>query len=167
MIALINLIIAIAAILVSIALAWLQFSSEKKLEVVSLANEAKVKIRRVLSRASAFVAPILILLAIAISPWPPSKLNFCLILHTTFLCLWRMAQGLVVKVWRFSLDAHDDFMAWHKMHFALFETLVKSGKLSEGETAALRNEFKKISEKYAPADDGISFSNSNGNKPTH
>lgn len=71
-----------------------------------------------------------------------------LIVVSGLMVLWRLILPLILTSWKFSIDAHYDFMAWHRMHFAALEEVMKSGALSEEEVARIRRRMDRIFVKY-------------------
>ncbi|MFZ4596757.1 MAG: hypothetical protein ACOYOF_21060 [Verrucomicrobiaceae bacterium] len=140
--------IALIAFVEAAALAWITYSTQQRSEMVAMITTAKTALRRFLTIATAFSAPALFVVSLIAAPWPPSRFGLSLIVVSGLLTLWRLLLPMILRSWKFSIDAHDDFMEWHRIHFALLEELITGSALTDDEVMRIRQRMAEITKTY-------------------
>lgn len=92
--------------------------------------------------------PFVFVAALFVAPWPPSRLTLFIIVTSALHALYRSILPLILRSWKFSIDAHDDFMAWHRMHFSLLEELLNEPAISEDTKLNIQIHMERIRTEY-------------------
>jgi hypothetical protein len=136
------------ATVVAIGLWWIVSTERQRNDAGVMISAAKRALLRAMYWFTGILAPLLFAASLIVTPWPPSRFSVFLIVASGLLMLFRLFIGLIFRSLRFSIDAHNDFMAWHRMHFAFLHEILQSGVLTDEQAVRLRKHIDRISERY-------------------
>lgn len=137
-----------ASVLVMIALTAFSSMSEevKKKAMLSGISTAKTIWDRAL-RILPYVAFGVLAWSLLSLFWRVSEFGFILVFLAVVVFAWSRIERRALRHWEFSINAHQDFVAWHRAHFALFEEILGSGVLTEDGKRRVMEELDRMKDR--------------------
>ena len=139
--------IAIVVVIHGSLMTWLFSSAQQKEYATKVISAGKAKLLRWFLWLTPIVSLVIFVSALLLIPWPPSRMGFAVIILSGLLLLLSVISKPLLRSLEFSINAHDDFMSYHEMHFALMEELIENG-FSQEERKRVQKKLKEIREAY-------------------